>query len=442
MPGDISKVMSALDKNDVGRQVYQLISELYPVHRSITGNGFRKTMRLLRRHIPVRIHEVSTGTRVFDWSVPKEWNIKDAYVKDSQGNKVIDFRKCNLHIVAYSLPVKKTMSLGTLKKHLFTLPDFPDWIPYRYAFYTKTWGFCLSHNDFLKLQEGTYEVRIDSRLKKGHLTYGEYFIKGRQAEEVLVSCHACHPALCNDNLSGVAVAVIMAKCLSSLSLRYSYRFLFLPATVGAITWLRRNEARLSRIKHGVVLTGLGDPGRSTYKKSRLGDTEIDRAFIHTLKNSGQDYEILDFSPSGYDERQFCSPGFNLPVGCLMRTPPDRYPEYHTSADNLDFIRPASLADSFSKCLSVISILENNRKYINLNPKGEPQLGRRGLYRTMAGQSEQPPSELALLWVLNFSDGQHSLLDIAEKSGMNFEAIRVAADLLQKEGLIKPVFERA
>jgi aminopeptidase-like protein len=440
MAKDTLKLIPTLNINDIGREVYQLISELYPIHRSITGNGFRRSMRLLKSHIPLKIYEVPTGTRVFDWTVPKEWNIKDAYVKDPRGKRVIDFKKCNLHIVAYSVPVKRTMSLKALKKHLFTLPDFPDWIPYRYAFYKQTWGFCLSHNDFLKLEEGVHEVCIDSRLEKGHLTYGEYFIRGDHSDEVLISCHACHPALCNDNLSGVAVAAILAKYLSSLSLRYSYRFLFLPATIGAITWLWRNESCLSRIKHGVVLTGLGDPGRSTYKKSRRGDAEIDRAFIHTLKTSGQEYEVLDFFPYGYDERQFCSPGFNLPVGCLMRTLPDRYPEYHTSTDNLDFIQPASLGDSFFKCLAVINILENNKKYINMNPKGEPRLGRRGLYRAMAGQKEKPLSELGLLWVLNFSDGHHTLLDIAEKSGLDFGAIKTAADLLEKKGLAKPVSE--
>jgi aminopeptidase-like protein len=440
MQRDISRLAAVLDQEKVGREIHQLIAELYPVHRSITGNGFRKTMRLLRRHIPLKIHEVPTGTRVFDWTVPREWNIRDAYVKDSQGNRVIDFRKSNLHIVAYSPPVKKRMSLRALKKHLYTLPDYPDWIPYRYAYYDKTWGFCLSHNDFLKLEEGAHEVCIDSRLDKGHLTYGEYFLSGNQPEEVLVSSHACHPALCNDNLSGVAVAAILAKSLSSLSLRYSYRFLFLPATIGAVTWLWRNEAKVSRIKHGVVLTGLGDPGRSTYKKSRQGNAEIDRAFIHILENSGQDYDIMDFSPYGSDERQFCSPGFDLPVGCLMRTPPARYREYHTSGDNLDFVRPASLADSFSKCLSVVNILENNKRYINLNPKGEPQLGRRGLYRSLAGQTEQPLSELALLWVLNLSDGSHTLLDIAERSGLTFEAVKAAAVLLEDKELIKAVPE--
>jgi len=437
---NISELICGLQMNNVGQEIYRLISELYPIHRSITGHGFRQTMRLIKTHIPLKIHEVPTGTRVFDWTVPKEWNIRDAYVKNSRGDKVIDFKKCNLHIVAYSVPVKKKIPLKTLKEHLFTLPDHPEWIPYRYAFYRRTWGFCLSHNDYLSLENGKYEVFIDSSLKKGHLTYGEYYLRGKHPEEILLSCHACHPSLCNDNLSGVALATILAKYLSPLKLKYSYRFLFLPATIGAITWLWRNEARLSRIKAGVVLTDLGDPGRSTYKKSRRGDTEVDKAFVHCLKHSGQDYEILDFFPYGYDERQFCSPGFNLPVGCLMRTPYNRYPEYHTSADDLNFVKPDSLADSFSKCLAVMNILENNQKFINLNPKCEPQLGRRGLYRAIAGQKGTPLSELALLWVLSLSDGAHTLLDIAEKSGLAFDVIKAAADLLQKKGLVREFSE--
>jgi aminopeptidase-like protein len=419
-----------------GKEMYDLIAELYPICRSITGNGVRETLEILRRHIPLTIHEVPTGTRVFDWAVPKEWNIRDAYVKNSKGEKVIDFRKSNLHVLNYSMPVNKTVSLKELKEHLFTLPDHPDWIPYRTSYYRENWGFCISHNQFLGLPEDHYEVYIDSTLGDGSLTYGEYEIKGASDGEVLISSHICHPSLCNDNLSGVALAAFLAKHLEKLSLKYSYRFLFIPGTIGSITWLALNEHRVPRIRHGLVAACLGDSGGFTYKKSRRGDAEIDRAAGQAVKHSGKHYEIAEFIPFGYDERQYCSPGINLPVGCLMRTPHGRYPEYHTSADNLDFVRPEYLAESYSLFLSIFNILENNLSYINQNPKCEPQLGRRGLYAMIGGQQDTKTRELAMLWVLNMSDGSQGLLDIAERSSLPFALIKDAADALRENGLLK------
>ena len=428
--------IKTLDLNEISNQMYQFISELYPICRSITGNGFRETIQRIKNYIPLTIHEVPTGTQVFDWTVPKEWNIKDAYVKNLKGEKVIDFNKSNLHVVNYSVPVNQKMHLKDLKEHLFTLPDYPEWIPYRTSYYKESWGFCLSHKQFLELQDEEYEVCIDSSLEDGHLSYGEYFIKGEKSDEVLISCHTCHPSLCNDNLSGVALAAFLGKYLSGLSLSYSYRFIFIPGTIGSITWLCLNEAQVSKIKHGLVVTAVGDPGKSTYKKSRRGDAEIDNAVINVLKNSGEDYEITDFSPYGYDERQFCSPGFNLPVGCFMRTPHGRYPEYHTSADNLDLVQPQYLADSLEKFLSVLQVLENNKKYLNQNPKCEPQLGKRGLYRAIGGHTDAKSSELAMLWVLNLSDGNHTLLDISNMSGLKFDLVKKAADTLLEYDLLK------
>jgi aminopeptidase-like protein len=334
------------------------------------------------------------------------------------------------------------MSLTALKPHLYTLPDHPDWIPARTSFYQENWGFCLSHKQFLELPDEEYEVCIDASLEKGHLTYGEYYLEGKSSDEVLISCHTCHPSLCNDNLSGVALATFLAKYLGALALRYSYRFLFIPTTIGSITWLALNENQVAKIKHGLVTACVGDPGKSTYKKSRRGNAEIDRAFTHVLKHSGRDYEIQDFFPYGYDERQYCSPGFNLPVGCLMRTPHGRFPEYHTSADNLDFVRPECLADSFAKCLTVLDVLENNQRYFNQNPKGEPQLGKRGLYRAMGGRPDVPQRELAMLWVLNLSDGNHTLLDIAESAGLKFEVIHHVANMLLEHNLLKACPEGA
>lgn len=432
---NIANLKNSIDLNAVGREMYSLITELYPICRSITGNGVRETLKILSRHIPLEIHEVPTGTPVFDWTIPKEWNIRDAYIKNSRGERVVDFQKSNLHVVSYSMPVRKRMSLAELKGHLFTLPDYPDWIPYRTSYYKEDWGFCLSHKQFLELRDEQYEVCIDASLKEGHLTYGEYYLQGRTEEEILISCHVCHPSLCNDNLSGISLATCLAKYLSPLSLRYSYRFLFIPGTIGSITWLALNEEKAFRIRHGLVVAGVGDPGKTTYKKSRQGDAEIDRAVIHVLKESGQDYDIIEFFPYGYDERQYCSPGFNLPVGCLMRTPHSRYPEYHTSADNLDFVREECLEDSFTKYLAFMNIIENNKRYVNQNAKCEPQLGRRGLYGAMGGKKTGVTEQLAMLWVLNLSDGYHSLLDIAEKSGLRFELIQTAAEALTSHGLL-------
>lgn len=431
---NISDPTPALSK-EIGHEMYQLVTELYPICRSITGYGVRETLRIIERHIPLEVHQVPTGTQVFDWTIPKEWNITDAYVKNSRGERVIDFRTSNLHVVNYSVPIKRSMSLAELRPHLFTLPNYPDWVPYRTSYYDENWGFCLSHNKLMELKDEEYDVCIESSLEPGFLTYGEYMLPGETSDEVLISCHICHPSLANDNLSGIALALFLAARLSALQRRYSYRFLFIPGTIGSITWLSRNEAETSRIKHGLVLASVGAGDKFSYKKSRRGNAEIDRAALSVLRASGRSYDILDFSPYGYDERQFCSPGFDLPVGCLMRTPNGQFPQYHTSADNLDFVQPPLLAESFAVALAMISLLETNRVYLNQNPKCEPQLGKRGLYRTMGG-AEGGIDELALLWVLNLSDGTHSLLDIAERSGCAFNIIKRAADVLLDHGLLK------
>ena len=416
--------------------MYEFVTELFPICRSITGDGVRETLALVQKHAPLDIHEVPSGTSVFDWIVPKEWNIREAWIKDPAGKKIIDLGNSNLHVLSYSAPVHARVSLKDLKEHLYSVPEHPDWIPYRTSYYNSNWGFCLPHHQLLGLSEGEYEVFIDSSLEDGHLTYGECHLRGETEAEVLISAHICHPSLANDNLSGIAVAAFLAKHLSKLSLRYSYRFLFIPGTIGSITWLSLNESKVSRIKHGLVLTCLGDSGNFTYKKSRRGDAEIDRAVTEILKKSGEAFEIREFSPYGYDERQFCSPGFNLPVGCLMRTPHAQYPEYHTSADNLDFVRPEYLADSLSKCLAILQLIERNRVYLNLNPKCEPQLGKRGIYSQIGGGTDGKSQELALLWVLNLSDGRNSLLDIAERSNLKFSAVANAAQTLLDSGLLQ------
>lgn len=434
----ISELLNALPEESVGRQLHEFMSELFPICRSITGDGLRETLRQISRRIPLNITEIPSGTRVFDWTIPREWNIRDAYIKDAMGRKVVDFSQSNLHVVNYSAPVKARMTLSELRPHLHSLPDHPDWIPYRTSYYKENWGFCLTQRQLDRMTEGTYEVCIDSSLEAGALTYGEFFIKGREDAEVLLSCHVCHPSLCNDNLSGIALASYIAESLSRLELRYSYRFLFLPGTIGSIAWLSRNEARTGLIKHGLVVACVGDGGAFTYKKSRRSNAVIDRAVEHVLSHSGLPYTVRNFSPYGYDERQYCSPGFNLPVGSLTRSPNQGYPQYHTSADNLDFVRPGDLVESVRMYLKVLNVIENERAYINLNPKCEPQLGKRGLYRSEGGKVESAIDEMAVLWVLNLSDGSAGLLDIAERSGMEFESIRRAAAALEKHNLLREV----
>ena len=426
---------------EIGQELYQFAGELYPICRSITGDGVRRTLALIQEQVPLRTFEVPTGTPVFDWIVPKEWNIRDAYIKAPDGKRVVDFQKCNLHVVSYSIPVRATLPLAELKRRLYTIPEHPDWIPNRTSYYKEDWGFCLSHNQMLELDDGDYEVCIDSTLEDGHLTYGECFVPGRSTDEILISTYTCHPSLANDNVSGMTVATFLAKFLSGRALRYSYRFLFIPATIGAITWLARNHETVGRIRHGLVLTCLGDAGGFHYKKSRRGTAEIGRAAAHVLRHCGEASEILEFSPYGNDERQYCSPGFNLPVGSLMRSVWETFPEYHTSADNLDFIQLLQLAGSLRVCAAICDVLENNRSFRNLNPYCEPQLGRRGLFRSMGGElGGQATGEemMARLWVLNLSDGDHCLLDIAERSGISFPLISDAADLLCRAGLLSAV----
>ncbi|HEY1360126.1 MAG TPA: DUF4910 domain-containing protein [Thermoleophilaceae bacterium] len=403
-----------------------LVERLYPICRSLTGDGVRETLSILREHVPLEVREVPSGTPVLDWTVPREWNIREAWIEGPNGSRVVDFADSNLHVVGYSTPVRARLSLEELRKHLHSLPDQPDWIPYRTSYWKEAWGFCLPHRRLEQLPKGEYEVVIDSSLEDGHLTYGELLVEGESEEEILISTHVCHPSLANDNLSGIAVSVFLAAELLGTRPRHSYRFLFVPGTIGPITWLALNEERLHRISHGLVLTLLGGPGGFVYKRSRRGDAHVDRAAAHVLRGRG---ELRDFDPYGYDERQYCSPGFDLPVGRLTRTPHGEFPEYHTSADDLSLVEPARLQEALGVVREIVRLLEDNGSYRNLSPKGEPQLGRRGLYGSLGGGGEGREREEALLWVLSFSDGQHTLLDIAERSGLPFSAVRAAADAL-------------
>ena len=432
---DLAGLKAQLGLSAPGPALHALAARLYPICRSITGDGVRQTLGILAETLPLQIREVPSGTQVLDWVVPKEWNIRDAYVKDATGRRVIDFKASNLHVMGYSVPVRAVMPLSELRPRLHSLPDKPEWIPYRNSFYKEDWGFCLTDRQLRALPEGDYEVCIDSTLAEGSLTYGELTLPGESEEEFLICAHVCHPSLCNDNLSGIGVSSLLARYLAGRPHKYTYRFLFLPVTIGAITWLALNQDDLGRVRHGLVLSLLGDAGKSTYKRSRSGAAAVDRAAAHVLRHAGSESEVQDFFPYGYDERQFCSPGFDLPMGCLMRTPWGRFPEYHTSGDNLDLIKPECLEDSLAKALGILDVLEHDAVYLNLHPKGEPQLGRRGVYRGLSERKDEGLSEMALLWVLNQSDGGKSLLDIAERANLPFRQIRMAAGTLMGLGLL-------
>lgn len=412
-----------------------MAARLYPICRSITGDGVRESLGVIRELVPLEVHEVPSGTAVFDWRVPKEWNVRDAYVANAQGERLIDFRRHNLHVVQYSTPVRTRLTFDQLRPMLHTLPEQPELIPYRTSFYKAAWGFCLSERQLQAMGPGEYDVVIDASLQEGSLTYGELCIRGDLEDEVLFHAHICHPSLANDNLSGVVVAAFLADAVRQARRRYSYRFLFLPGTIGAITWLALNEPHTHRIRHGLVLTGVGDRGPFTYKRSRRGDALVDRAVEHLLRHSAHGAHTRDFEPYGYDERQYCSPGFNLPVGCLTRTPYGAYPQYHTSADDLDFITPEALAGTLDLVSQLVALLESDRTCRNRSPKGEPQLGKRGLYRATGG-GPLDARHMALLWTLNLSDGSWSLFEIADRSGLPYAVIESAATELEAAALLE------
>jgi aminopeptidase-like protein len=422
---------------DIGEEAHDLVARLYPIPRSLTGDGVRRTLDVLREYGPVVTHEVPTGTPVLDWTVPQEWNLREAWIADAAGRRVVDVADHGLHVLGYSEPVRARMTLDELRPHLHSLPAQPDLIPYRASYYQRQWGFNLRHRDLEALADGEYEVCIDATLADGHLTYGELLVPGSSDDEVLISTHICHPQLANDNQSSIALAALLARELARRSTRLTYRFVFVPGTIGAITWLARNEAGLGRIRHGLVLAGTGDAGPLHYKRSRRGATVIDHALEHVLTQAGHGDNVEDFSPWGYDERQYCSPGFDLPVGCLMRTPHGRYPEYHTSGDDLGLVRPEALAGTYAALIDVVEILEHDGVWLNRSPKGEPQLGRRGLYGS-GGYAVRKEAEMAMLWVLNGSDGTASLLDIARRSSIPFALVREAADALARADLLEPL----
>ncbi|SNQ51275.1 putative polysaccharide biosynthesis protein with aminopeptidase-like domain [Frankia canadensis] len=421
--------------DDTGRWLHDLVADLLPPMRSITGEGVRTTLRTVARAlgpgVPFTVHEVPSGTPVLDWTVPREWNVTSARLIGPDGRTVVDAADNPLHLLGYSTPLRARMSLDELRPHLFSMPDRPDWVPYRTSYYNENWGFCLTDRQLAALPDGEYEVEIDTTLDDGgSLTYGEIVLPGETDDEFLITTHTCHPAMANDNCSGIAVAALLARTLAATERRrHTFRLLFIPGTIGSITWLAGHRADVGRVRHGLVLTGLGDRSDPTYKRSRRGAATVDRAAAVALTETGRPHRVVDFSPYGYDERQFCSPGFDLPVGRLGRGQHGEYPQYHTSADDLDFVTPESLADSYALLRRIVEICERNRTWRNTAPYGEPQLGRRGLYRAIGATMNRQAVEMALLWVLNLADGTRSLLDIAERADLPFDTVAEAADAL-------------
>lgn len=426
-------------KGVAGAAMHALITRLFPLNRSLTGEGVRETLRVLSEHLPLIVHEVPSGTPAFDWTVPDEWNVRDAYVKDPKGRKVIDFKKSNLHLLGYSVPFRGKLPLAELKTHLYTLPKYPKVTPYVTSYYEKRWGFCLPHADLKKLKNGTYDVVIDADLKPGSMTYADMVIPGKTDEEMLISTYVCHPSMANNELSGPAVVTFLAKkLLEGPKRRYTYRFVFAPETIGAIVYISRHLAHLqAKTVAGYVLTSIGDSGALTYLSSRTGDRLNDRAARHVLKTAGIKHAFMDFRVRGSQERQYCPAGVDLPVGCLMRTRPGDHAEYHTSADNLSFVKPAKLEEALDAVSAILDTLEADRT-CRTKVLCEPNLGKRGLYSTITNNQYPGRGVMDLLDVLAWSDGKTSLLSIAEHLGQPMAGIASAADRLEKEGLLETV----
>jgi len=427
-----------------GPTLHQHLARLFPLARSITGPGVRDTLSLLQAIAPLEIKAVPSGTRVLDWEVPDEWHFHSAWIADNTGKRIIDTANTNLHVVNFSTAVDQHLSLEELRPHLHSLPDNPLAIPYRTSYYERQWAFCLSHQTLLALETGAYgqgpfHVHIDAEHKHGELNWGELVIPGESSDEILISTHICHPSLANDNLSGLVLAAALAAERLQQKNTHTWRFLFVPGTIGAISWLAANQTTMPSIVGGLVLTGLGDASAFTWKETRRGNAWIDRVVMQSLREQQpEQHTRLPFGPYGYDERQYASPGFQLPVGRLTRAVHGTFPEYHTSGDNLDFVRPERLEESLLLLKSIASLIDSDGIYQNLAPYGEPQLGRRGLYGKIGAQRDPGRMQMAMLWVLNQSDGSTSLLDIAEKSAVDFATLYQAACLLEQHELLKRI----
>lgn len=427
--------MDVLGNHFLGEEIYALAEELWPICRSITGNGVRKTLQILRQYIPdLKTIEVNSGTIAFDWVVPQEWNITEAFILDSSGNKIVDFKENNLHVVSYSLPVDIQISLDELQNHLFSLPEQPDAIPYITSYYTPRWGFCLTDNARKQLKPDTYRVKIDSELSNGSLSYGELIIPGSTDDEILLTTYICHPSMGNNELSGPCVTTYLARWILSQPRKYTYRILFLPETIGSITYISKHLKVLKeKVKAGFVLTCIGDEKEYSYLASRYGDTLADQVGKSILKDIDPLFKHYSFLDRGSDERQFCSPGVNLPVVSIMRSKYGTYPEYHTSLDDLNFISTKGLRDSLSAMQKIVMALESNR-YPKITVFCEPQLGKRGLYPTLSTR-ESALTVRTMMNLLAYADGNNSLLDLSEILNVSFFELDMICKKLEENGLI-------
>jgi len=421
--------------------MYKLLKELYPLCRSITGIEVNKTLNIIKNEIPINVKTIQSGTNVFDWKIPLEWNISDAYVKNSKGEKIIDFKDHNLHIVSYSEPINTNITYNELIKHIYTLKEYPDWIPYRTSYYKKDWGFCMKYNDFLKLDKNEiYEVHIDSSLKNGNLTYADLIIPGKVKKEILISCYICHPSMCSDSISGVVVATYLANYLLNKDNYYTYRFLFIPETIGSIAYLSLHIKELKEnVIGGYVITCVGDEGKFTYLKTRKENQLVDKITLYTLEKNIESFNIRDFTKAGSDERQYNYPGVDLNIGSLMKSKYHDYPEYHTSADDLNFVSEQGLNETLNMYIKCIELFEINH-YYKTNTICEPQLGKYGLYNNIGGECDKYNKDKIdghlISKFLKYCDGEHDIIDVSIKLNITINMSKIIIEKLIKNELIK------
>lgn len=420
------------------KEIELYFDKLWPICRSITGNGLRHSLKILSDIIPLKLTEVPTGTPVFDWEIPKEWNIRDAYIITPDGKKICDFLLNNLHVVNYSIPINTEIGYDELIKHVYTLPRLPESIPYITSYYKEKWGFCMSQSELNSLpKEGKYKVFIDSELKSGSLTYGEYILKGETTDEILFSTYLCHPSMANNELSGPLVLSFLYRLIKEMPNRkYTYRFIITPETIGTIAFLCKNKNKLIKnVKAGYVITCCGTDKPFVYKKSRQESSLADLIALHVLRYSKKEYSVIDFDPVGSDERQYCSPGFNLPVGSLMRSKYHEYEEYHTSFDNKNFISFEALSDTISMYYTFVEALEINGYYKNTIQFCEPNMNKRELYEDLNGALTMPTQLSTRMRLINYMDGKNSLLDFCEKYRLFIIDLKDEIDLLTRKGVI-------
>ena len=424
----------------IGNEIHQFARELWPINRSITGVGLRETLKRISIHIPkLDIKSVPSGTQVFDWTIPREWHVNKAYIITPSGEKICDFSENNLHLLGYSIPFEGSVTLEELKKHLYTLPDQPNAIPYATSYYEERWGFCIAQKEFDVLKKGTYKVVIDSTLFKGELNYGELLIKGKSKKEIFLSTYVCHPSMANNELSGPTVLTFIAKWLmENNKLEYSYRIIFIPETIGSITYLSRNYKEMKKKTiAGFNITCIGDDRSYSYLPSRNGDTISDLISKHILKWIDKNFKSYSWLERGSDERQYCSAGIDLPIASIFRTKYGEYPEYHTSLDNLEsVVTPKGLDGGYWAIRKAIEAIERNKKYIT-TVLCEPQMGKRGLYPTLSTKKSKEKIKL-IMDLLSFCDGKNSLIDIAEALNIAIWNLYDVIDTLEKNGLISKI----